>query len=110
MGYALEFCPADPLPEILAAWRRLEKDITARQHASDGMDLLPLIKVAAAPPLLRNTEGSALRCTCADTRTEYTFPPISPLVMADGADMVDTFNHVTSRFPFAKSRPQVRDE
>ena len=36
--------------------------------------------------------------------------PISPLVMADGADMVDTFNHVTSRFPFAKSRPQVRDE
>ncbi|KAH9082141.1 secretory pathway protein Sec39-domain-containing protein [Lactarius deliciosus] len=32
LGHALEFCPADRLPEILAAWRRLEKEDIAAQH------------------------------------------------------------------------------
>ncbi len=48
LGHALEFCPADRLPEILAAWRRLEKeDIAAQQHTSDEDKDRP------SPPTLR---------------------------------------------------------
>ena len=78
------------------------------------MDLLPLINVAAPSPLLyyaipKAQRSGALVPTLAQN-IHFLASPISPLVMADGADMADTFNHVTSRFPFAKSRPQVRDE
>ncbi|KAF8271454.1 Sec39-domain-containing protein [Lactarius quietus] len=86
LGHALEFCPADRLPEILAAWRRLEKeDIAAQQHASDNKD---------------NNGPSSLNI-------HLPASPLSPLVMADGAAIADTFSRVASRFPFAKSRPQA---
>ncbi|KAI0304944.1 secretory pathway protein Sec39-domain-containing protein [Russula brevipes] len=37
LGHALEFCPADRLPEILAAWRRLEKEDVAQHVGEEGV-------------------------------------------------------------------------
>jgi len=114
LGHALEFCPADRLPEILAAWRRLEKeDIAAQQHTSDEDKDRP------SPPTLRyGRAGAASRQvhqsgtlvpTLASRLQNIHLPasPLSPLVMADGAAIADTFSRVASKFPFAKSRPQA---
>ena len=120
LGHALEFCPADRLPEILAAWRRLEKeDIAARQHASDDKDKDGLSstrqrgRAAAATTQYRQAHQSgALAPTLASRLQNIHLPasPLSPLVMADGAVIADTFNRVASKFPFTKSRPQAHDQ
>ncbi|KAI9445260.1 secretory pathway protein Sec39-domain-containing protein [Lactarius indigo] len=103
LGHALEFCPADRLPEILAAWRRLEKeDIAAQQHASDDKDTTRRRGRAAAA----SAQYGQVVPTLA-SRLQNIHLPTSPLVMADGAAIADTFNRVASKFPFAKSRPQA---
>jgi hypothetical protein len=106
LGRALEFCPADRLPEILAAWRRLEKeDIAAQQHASES-------KNNNGPSSTRRRGRAAATKpapTLASRLQNIHLPasPLSPLAMADGAAIADTFSRVASRFPFAKSRPQA---
>ena len=118
LGHALEICPADRLPEILAAWRRLEKeDIAAQQHASDNMDengpsstrRHGRTAAAASMQYRQAHQSGAPAPTLASRLQNIHLPasPLSPLVMADGAAIADTFNRVASRFPFAKSRPQA---
>jgi hypothetical protein len=117
LGHALEFCPADRLPEILAAWRRLEKeDIAAQQQASDDKDKDGASstrrrgRAAAASTQYRQAHQSGAPApTLASRLQNIHLPasPLSPLVMADGAAIADTFNRVASKFPFAKSRPQA---
>lgn len=112
LGHALEFCPADRLPEILAAWRRLEKeDISTQQHTSSDKDRPSTTgtrRGAAASTQYRQDHPSSgtLAPTLA-SRLQNIHLPTSPLVMADGAAIADTFSRVASRFPFAKSRPQA---
>lgn len=119
LGHALEFCPADRLPEILAAWRRLEKEnIAARQHDSDDKDNDGLSstrqrgRAAGATTQYRQARQGASAPTLASRLQNIHLPasPLSPLVMADGAVIADTFNRVASRFPFSKSRPQTHDQ
>ena len=119
LGHALEFCPADRLPEILTAWRRLEKeDIATRQHVSDnnkdedGPSSTRRHGRAAAAPSTQYRQAhqsGAPAPTLASRLQNIHLPtsPLSPLVMADGAAIADTFSRVASRFPFAKSRPQA---
>jgi hypothetical protein len=110
LGHALEFCPADRLPEILMAWRRLEKEDIAQRVEGGGEE--------EGRGLSRRRHGFAV--TSAQSRTrqpgalvpslasklQNIHLPASPLVMADSAAIADTFNRVASKFPFSKSRPQ----
>jgi hypothetical protein len=106
LGHALEFCPADRLPEILAAWRRLEKeDIAAQQHTSDKSDRPSSTRRNGRAASAQYRQVGTPAPTLA-SRLQNIHLPASPLVMADGA-IADTFSRVASRFPFAKSRPQA---
>jgi len=105
LGHALEFCPADRLSEILAAWRHLEKeDIAARQHTEDKDIPSTRRHGLVAGGSTRYLQGTLVPTLA--SRLQNIHLPTSPLVMADGA-IADTFNRVASRFPFAKSRPQA---
>ena len=100
LGHALEFCPADRLPEILAAWRRLEKEDFAAQQPKPSST-----RRHGRAPSAQYRQVGAPAPTLA-SRLQNIHLPASPLVMADGA-IADTFSRVASRFPFAKSRPQA---
>ncbi|KAI0002081.1 hypothetical protein BJV77DRAFT_1146898 [Russula vinacea] len=107
LGHALEFCPADRLPEILMAWRRLERRV--------------LRCAAKAEPRRRRrrpTWRHCHQCAASDTsagcnRTvpsvtvaEHTPSRFSP---RDGGQCGHR-GHFQSRcfkFPFSKSRPQA---
>jgi neuroblastoma-amplified sequence len=113
LGHALELCPADRLPEILMAWRRLEKEDIA-QHIEGGGE-------GEGHGLSRRRHGFAVTSAQSRTRQPGALVPslasklqnihlaASPLVMADSAAIADTFNRVASKLPlpFSKSRPQA---
>ena len=109
LGHALEFCPADRLPEILAAWRRLEKEdiaATSSDKAKDkgkGSSTSARRHGRAASAQYRQVGAPAPTLA---SRLQNIHLPASPLVMADGA-IADTFSRVASKFPFAMSRPQA---
>jgi hypothetical protein len=122
LGHALEFCPADRLHEILAAWRRLEKeDIAAQRVEGEGLGEGPGLETAtgrrhrhgfaaATAAHRRQTRsrqpGGALAPSLA-SRLQNIHLPASNLVIADGAAIADTFSRVASKFPFSKNRPQA---
>jgi hypothetical protein len=112
LGHALEFCPADRLPEILMAWRRLEKEDIAQRVEGGGE--------GEGHGVSRRRQGFAV--TSAQSRTrqpgalvpslasklQNIHLPASPLVIADSAAIADTFSRVASKFPFSsKGRPQA---
>ena len=110
LSHALEFCPADRLPEILTAWRRLEKEDLAERtegggkgggisHRAHGL--------ATTNAQARSREPGAIVPSLA-SRLQNIHLPASPLVMADSAAITDTFSRVASKFPFSKSRAQAR--
>ena len=105
LGHALEFCPADRLPEILAAWRRLEKeDIASQQYVSDNQDTHRRGRTAAASAQYRKSGAPAPTLASRLQNIHLPASPLSPLVMADGAAIADTFSRVASRFPFTKQK------
>lgn len=105
LGHALEFCPADRLPEILMAWRRLEKEDIVQRVEGRGE--------GEGRGLSRGRHGFAVTSARSHPRQPGALVPSlasklqSPLVMADSAAIADTFNRVASKFPFSKSRPQT---
>jgi hypothetical protein len=107
LGHALEFCPADRLPEILMAWRRLEKEDIAQRVEGGGE--------GEGRGLSRCRHGFAVTSVQSRTRLVPSLAsklqnihlPASPLVMADSAAIADTFSRVASKFPFSKSRTQA---
>lgn len=120
LGHALEFCPPDRLHEILAAWRRLEKEDIAAQHPEDdgsnnGLEASRRQHGFAAATAAhhrqtrtRQQQGGALAPPSLASRLQNIHLPTSNLVMADGAAIADTFSRVASRFPFStKGRPQT---
>ena len=124
LGHALEFCPADRLHEMLAAWRRLEKEDIAAQRVQgeeglgEGLGLETATGrrhrhgfAAATAAHHRQTRsrqpGGALVPSLA-SRLQNLHLPASNLVMADGAAIADTFSRVASKFPFSKNRPQAQ--
>jgi hypothetical protein len=108
LGHALEFCPADRLPEILMAWRRLEKEDIAQgtEGGGNGGGRRHGFAVTNAQTRSRTRQPGALAPSLA-TRLQNIHLPASPLVMADSAAIADTFSRVASKFPFSKSRPQA---
>jgi len=116
LGHALEFCPADRLPEILAAWRKLEKEDIA-QHAEEGEDGRGRGRglssgrhgsgFSGASAASRSSRQPGALAPSLASRLQNIHLPASPLVMADGAAIADTFSRVASKFPFSKSRPQA---
>ncbi|KAH9064282.1 Sec39-domain-containing protein [Lactarius vividus] len=110
LGHALEFCPADRLPEILAAWRRLEKeDIAAQQQHTSDKDKDGVSSTRRHGRAAASVQYGQVVPTLA-SRLQNIHLPTSPLVMADGAAIADTFSRVASKFPFGKSRPQAHVE
>jgi hypothetical protein len=108
LGHALEFCPADRLPEILMVWRRLEKDDIAQRlegGTKAGGGRQHGFTVTSAQN--RTRQPGAIVPSLA-SRLQNIHLPASPLVMADSAAIADTFSRVASKFPFSKSRPQAR--
>ena len=109
LGHALEFCPADRLPEILMAWRRLEKEDFAERTEGGGKGGISRRAhgLAATSAQARSREPGAIVPSLA-SRLQNIHLPTSPLVMADSAAIADTFSRVASKFPFSKSRAQAR--
>jgi len=111
LGHALEFCPADRLPEILMAWRRLEKEDIAQRTKGGGKGGGGLSSrrhgFAVTSAQTRTRQPGAIAPSLA-SRLQNIRLPASPLVMADSAAIADTFSRVASKFPFSKSRPQVQ--
>ncbi|KAI0271351.1 Sec39-domain-containing protein [Gloeopeniophorella convolvens] len=105
LGHSLEFCPPDRLPEILAAWRRLEKDdieqqIERREDNSTRRNSAVSVTTRGS----RARQPSTLPPSLA-SRLQNIHLPKSPLGIAEGAAIADTFSRVASKLPFAKSRP-----
>ncbi|KAI0051709.1 Sec39-domain-containing protein [Auriscalpium vulgare] len=94
LGRALEFCPADKLVDILAAWRRLDaEDIDARRarlaKRRSGAQRKP---AAGAGEILPSSLAS---------RFQKLHMPTSPLSRApDSAAFANTFSRVAATFPF----------
>ena len=113
LGHALEFCPADRLPEILAAWRRLEKEDVARRVEDEGgfpsRGLRRGLSASTAQHQHQQirTRQPGVPVPSLASRLQSIHLPASPLVMADGAAIADTFSRVASKFPFSKGRPQT---
>jgi hypothetical protein len=109
LGRALEFCPADRLPEILMAWRRLEKeDIALRVEGGgeeEGRGLSSRRHGFAVTSSQSRTRQSGALVPSLASKLQNIHLPASPLVMADSAAIADTFSRVASKFPFSKSRP-----
>ncbi|KAI9454016.1 Sec39-domain-containing protein [Russula earlei] len=112
LGHALEFCPADRLPEILAAWRRLEKEEITRYLEGKGKGKGVTLPGRSGQGLFSSTTATRMRQPGAlapslASRLQNIHLPTSPLVMADSAAIADTFSRVASKFPFSKTRPQA---
>ena len=113
LGHALEFCPADRLPEILTAWRRLEKEDIALRSEGGGKERGGLSRRGHARGFdvtgaqTRTRQPGAIVPSLA-SRLQNIHLSASPLVMADSAAIADTFSRVASKFPFSKSRLQAR--
>jgi neuroblastoma-amplified sequence len=110
LGHALEFCPPDRLPEILTAWRRLEKeDIDMRVEGEGGLSSKSTRPgFSATSTRRRQNHQPGVPVPSLASRLQNIQLSASPLVMADGAAIADTFSRVASRFPFSKSRPQTQ--
>lgn len=107
LGHALEFCPADRLPEILMAWRRLEKEDIAERTQGGGKGGGRGRGLAATSAQARSRQPGAIVPSLA-SRLQNIHLPASPLVMADSAAIADTFSRVASKFPFSRGRAQAR--
>ncbi len=110
LGHALEFCPADRLPEILMAWRRLEKEDIAQRVGVEGGGKgedrrLSRRRHSFAVTTARTRQTGALVPSLA-SKLQNIHLPASPLVMADSVAIADTLNRVASKFQFSKGRPQ----
>lgn len=108
LGHALEFCPADRLPEILTAWRRLEKEDINQRIEGEGGHSSPRAGLTATSTQHRRARQPGAPVPSLASRLQNIHLPASPLAMADGAAIADTFSRVASKFPFSKSRPQAR--
>ncbi|KAH9982410.1 secretory pathway protein Sec39-domain-containing protein [Lactifluus volemus] len=107
LAHALEFCPPDRLTEILTAWRRLEKEDVDQRVEVDS-DRRPGL-AATSTQRRQNNRQPGVPVRSLASRLQNIHLPTSPLVMADGAAIADTFSRVASKFPFSsKSRPQVQ--
>jgi neuroblastoma-amplified sequence len=107
LAHALEFCPPDRLTEILTAWRRLEKE-DVNQRVEVDSDRRPGL-AATSTQRRQNNRQPGVPVRSLASRLQNIHLPTSPLVMADGAAIADTFSRVASKFPFSsKSRPQVQ--
>jgi len=109
LGHALEFCPADRLPEILAAWRRLEKEDVAQDVGEEGVPSPHRHGFATQHGRARTRAGQPPGAPAPSlaSRLQNIHLPASPLVIADGAAIADTFSRVASKLPFSKTRPQA---
>jgi neuroblastoma-amplified sequence len=105
LAHALEFCPPDRLTEILTAWRRLEKD-DVNQRVEVDSDRRPGLAATSTQRRQNRQPGVPVRSLASKLQNIHL--PTSPLVMADGAAIADTFSRVASKFPFSKSRPQAQ--
>lgn len=102
MGRALELCPPDRLHEVLAGWRRLEKeDLDPRKEQlvtfpGVGVTKVPRREVAHTT----SNAPSSLASRLQDFRMHI---PSSPIVNAEDAAALAgrTFNRVTANFPFS---------
>jgi len=112
LGHALEFCPADRLPEILMAWRRLEKEEIAQRVEGGGEGEAHGFSrrrhdfaVTSGAQSWTRQPGALVPSLASKLQNIHL--PASPLVMADSAAIADTFSRVASKFPFSKGRPQA---
>jgi neuroblastoma-amplified sequence len=108
LGHALEFCPADRLPEILTAWRRLEMEYVDQSIEGEEGLSSPRPGITATSTKRRQKHQPGAPVTSLASRLQNIHLPASPLVMADGAAIADTFSRVASKFPFSKGRPQAQ--
>jgi hypothetical protein len=109
LGRALELCPADKLYDILAAWRRLEKDdIEIREKrlshgAGTGKSRLPQLTGPSS------NMASSLR----ERLQEFHMPSPPLLSTPDAAALASrTFRNVAANFPFSVShsnRPRTSE-
>jgi neuroblastoma-amplified sequence len=111
LGRALEFCPADKLYDILAAWRRLQKDdIGSREKrlSSQGTD--------TARPQPRQFTGlpSNMASSLRERLREFHMPSSPLLSTPDAAALAGrTFRSVAANFPFSVThgnRAQASDD
>ncbi|KAF9462109.1 secretory pathway protein Sec39-domain-containing protein [Collybia nuda] len=110
LGRALELCPAEKLPDVLGAWRRLEKeDIKVREeklglHSSATTTFGP----PKHPRTIPSNVASSLR-----TRLQNFHIPSPPLLSTpDAAALASrTFRSVAANFPFSvvHSQPSEAD-
>ncbi|KAI0068370.1 Sec39-domain-containing protein [Artomyces pyxidatus] len=111
LGRALEFCPADKLVDILAAWRRLEADaIDERKGRPPKRRATSALRPRNADPAL----PPSLAARFQNLHMPDLHMPTSPLAKAtDGAALASTFSRVAANFPFSvggRSRSVASDD
>ena len=100
LGYALEFCPADQLPEIVVAWRRLgEEDIEKREERlSHRLGGQATSTEKRREDILSMNVASSLRARL----QEFHMPSPPLLSTPDAAALASkTFKTVAANFPFS---------
>jgi neuroblastoma-amplified sequence len=111
LGRALELCPAEKLHDILAAWRRLEKDdIEIREKRLSSHDT-----EKGRPRPHQHTGLSSNMASSLRERLQEFHMPSSPLLSTpDAAALASrTFRSVAANFPFSVShgnRPRASDD
>jgi hypothetical protein len=97
LGRALELCPADKLHDVLAAWRRLEKDdIESREQRLSSQG--PGTGKPRQHTRLSNNMASSLR----ERLQEFHMPSPPLLSTPDAAALASrTFRNVAASFPFS---------
>ena len=108
LGRALELCPADKLHDILAAWRRLEKDdIEIREKR---LSLLGSGTGKPRPSQRQRTSPSNVASSLRERLQEFHMP--SPPLLSTPALASRTLRSVAANFPFSVShndRPRASD-
>ncbi|KAI0778492.1 Sec39-domain-containing protein [Trametes elegans] len=103
LGRALEFCPAERLPDVLAAWRAAEADdlahrrdaLAARRRAGGG-------RRASAAPRPRGAGGADAVASLASRLQSMHMPDLYIPHSPDAAALANkAFSHVAANIPFA---------
>lgn len=116
LGRALELCPADRLPDILAAWRRLEAEQAARRRERTGerrarrrgarAPRARTLASALGTPLSASSAAASIASRLQGFQATVHMPslPGSPLVHAPEAAALasKTLSRVAANFPFGR--------
>ncbi|KAF8140376.1 secretory pathway protein Sec39-domain-containing protein [Boletus edulis] len=93
LGRALQLCPADRMHDVLASWRRLEKEDIESRHAY-------LASRTVTQP--KRTSSSRKHVSSLRERLGELHMPTTPLINADAAALAGrAFNRMASNFTFA---------